>query len=47
MAKVKKVGVAVATVFLQPEFRPFEIRLARALFIAVVTALGVKYGVQA
>lgn len=42
MSKLKSVGGAVVSVLLAAEFRPFEIRLLRALAVAVAVALGVK-----
>lgn len=42
MAKLKAAAGAIVAVLLAPEFRPFEIRLARAIFVAVAVALGWK-----
>lgn len=46
LSKVKAALNAAAVVLLSPEFRPFEVKLARAVAVAVLGALGVKYGVK-
>lgn len=44
MSKVKAALNAAVTVALAPEFRPFEVKLARAVLVAVLSVLGVDLG---
>lgn len=47
MKKIKGLFAVVAGVLLAPEFRPFEVKLARAVAAAVALYFGIHYGEQA
>lgn len=42
--KLKAVVTAVVAVIVSPEFKPVEVKLLRALAVAVLGAVGVKFG---
>lgn len=46
MKKVKAAVAAAVGVVLSPEFRPFEVKLVRAVVAAVLGAVGVKLGID-
>lgn len=46
MKKVKAAFAAAVAVVLAPEFRPVEVKLVRAVVVAVLGALGVKVGID-
>ena len=46
MKKAKAALSAAVSVLLAPEFRPFEVKLGRAVLVAVLGAFGVKYGLS-